>query len=187
MDWAILPYSHSYEKNQPSIFAPGTKVTFVQFLSECIIYNRQKYIKTFPRITIGEGWSRAISRQVRGLVQQMHTICNYFPHYQQEQLVSPSFKNTIRTQRTLKVGQHRKNRVTKTGKINITQDEKDFVLAVQAELGRLIKQRESLINVVNKNPEQINSENVTFRGLKTQGQKKSLKDLIILENKDKNV
>ncbi|MFA5759525.1 MAG: hypothetical protein WC942_09255 [Clostridia bacterium] len=151
-----LPYNHNgrWSKKIKSIFNPQAMVTWPQFIAECVIFWRSKIIKTFPKITYGPGWSDALARQVRQLNQQAATICNYFPHPDDEPLVYSAFKNYIRANRVMKIGQYRKVRTTKDGKCNITQDEKDVVKGIAKELLRLTNQRAAVTNAATKNKTQ---------------------------------
>lgn len=195
IDWKIPPYSHSWSKNIDSVMNPlGSKITFPQFVVEMLIYNRCKYIKSFPKIVRGEGWSNAISKQIRGLCQQAYLICNFFPHPQEENLVTVAFKNVFRNQMVFKIGQFRKVRIYKDGKLNITQDEKDIIMAVSAEFNNLKSARDSLKAVTqgfkpnfsnfDKNDENLKEKDIKFRkvdDIQVSGGKKSLGDLMKIE------
>ena len=168
VDFYNVPYDHSgrWDKNEKSIFNPGTFVTWPQFLAECVIWWRSKLIKDFPKITYGKGWSNAISGQYKRLIQQMYQLCNYFPHPEDDKLVRVSFKNYIRKNRVTQVGSYRKNRITKDGKLNISDAEKDFVKGVEHEFNQLKKQRESLYNEMNNIPQKTKDQ-IKFRTKKT--------------------
>lgn len=142
MDWKVVPYSHKYPKAFTSIFNPQSKITFPQFVAEMVIFNRARFIKDFPKIEKGPGWSKQISKVVRGLVQQATVVCNYFPDINEDPLVEEAFKNFFRNNRVFKIGQYRKVRVTKAGKLNITQDEKDIINGIDAEYKKLVKKRQ---------------------------------------------
>lgn len=142
MDWKEVPYSHSYKKVFDSIFNPQDKITFPQFVAEMVIFNRERFIKSFQKLDRGPGWSNQISRTVRGLVQQATVVCNHFPSIEEEPLVEEAFKSFFRNNRVFKIGQYRKTRVSKTGKLNITQDEKDVIKGIKAEYDKLTKKRQ---------------------------------------------
>lgn len=140
VDWkAPLPYNHvgRWNKCVVSIFNPIEKITWPQYLAELIIQNRAKVIKTFQKIKIGPGWSNSVRSQYRSLIQQAYCICNYFPHPDDDPLIYIAFQNYIKNNRVLKIGQYRKVRVSKSGKINITDAEQDIVLGITCELERL--------------------------------------------------
>lgn len=105
-------------------------------------------MKDYKEIKYGEGWYLPIQTQVRHLNQQSHSICNYFPHPDDEPLVIAAFKNVFRKLRPLSIGGFRKTRQTKNGKLNITQAEKDIIIAIECELERLIAQRDIFKDVV---------------------------------------
>lgn len=142
MDWKHVPYSHTYKKVFDSIFNPQDKITFPQFVAEMVIFNRERYIKDFQKLTRGPGWSVPISRVVRGLVQQASVLCNYFPDLNEDPLVEEAFRSYFRNNRVFKIGQYRKTRVSKAGKLNVTQDEKDVLKGINAEYQKLLKKRE---------------------------------------------
>lgn len=142
------PYSHKWHKIHVSIMNPIAKITFPQYIMEMAVYNRTKFLKTFPKIQKGPKWSQQIAKQVRQLCQQASVICNYFPHPDDEPLVVVSFRNFFRTNRTTKIGAFRKARINKTGKSNITIDEKDVVTGITKELKRLQKQRDMFKTVL---------------------------------------
>ncbi len=163
MDWANLPYQHeSWSKNIPSIMAPGEKVTWPQFIAEMVIYWRSKIIKDFPKIKMGKGWSGSIQKQVRELNQQATVLCNYFPDPVSEPLVIYAFKKYFKERRPLKIGRYRKNRVNKKGNIGITQDEKDIVLGLTAELKTVMETRESFNKVDPAPAKEQNPQEITF-------------------------
>lgn len=185
MKWeAELPYQHTYQKNLQSIFDPNAKITAPQFISEMLIWNREHYIKSHPKLPRGEGWSRSIVTQFVKLVQQATALLNYFPHIQDEPLVLVAFKNVFRNHAVMKIGGFRKVRVTKEGKINITKEEKAIVTMIEEELNRLIKQRDSF-KVVAEKQIQKNPEQTTFKTT-VGSSKKNFKSLLDLESKLKN-
>lgn len=141
MDWKHVPYSHNYKKVFDSIFNPQDKITFPQFVAEMVIFNRERFIKDFQKIQRGPGWSKQLSRIVRGLVQQAGVVCNYFPDINEDPLVEQAFRSFFRNNRVFKIGQYRKTRVKKDGKLNITQDEKDIINGINAEYQKLLKKR----------------------------------------------
>lgn len=149
-----LPYDHSgrWHKKYDSILNPnGQKITWPQFITECIIYFRTKLLKNYSDVKIGPNWHQPITKDVRQLNQQAAIICNYFKHPDDEPLVIVAFKNWFRNHKPLKMGQFRKNRIsTKNGRqvLNIDQAEKDVILGVSCELERLIKQRDLFKNTV---------------------------------------
>lgn len=141
IEWCDVPYSHTYKKTFKSIFDPQSKITFPQFVAEMVLFNRERYIKDFEKFPRGKGWSTGKSGQIRRLVQQATVICNFFPSVENDSLVEISFRNYFRNNRVFKIGQYRKTRVTKEGKINITQDEKDTVKGILSEYNKLLKKR----------------------------------------------
>jgi hypothetical protein len=150
INWTTLPYHNEWQRKYDSIMNLGAKVTWPQLICEMIIDNRIKYIKTFPKISKGEGWSQPISGQVRRLIQQCYSICNYFPSIEQEPLVELAFRSVIKNQRICKIGTYRKNRVSKTGKCTVSNDEKDFVLAVSYQLESLVSKRDNIIKIASE-------------------------------------
>lgn len=146
-----LPYDHAgrWQKNLPSIMNPKDKVTWPQLVAEFVVYNRKKYWTMYKDVSYGPDWHKAISKHVRGIVQQAYVLCNYFPHPQDEPMVEVAFKNVFRNFRFTKIGQFRKVRTKKNGNQNITQDEKDVVQAIHTELCRLIEQRNIFKDVIN--------------------------------------
>jgi hypothetical protein len=148
-----------------------------------ILFNREQYINSFQKLPRGPGWSNAIQRQVRSLVQQAIVVCNYFPDIKTEPLVIVAFKSFIKNNRVFKIGQYRKTRITKQGKVNITQDEKDVVKGISKELDKLISARDCTKSVVEeiKIPEQKQVSFATNRNKQTS--KSNLLSLMELENK----
>lgn len=176
-----VPYNHAgtWERDIDSIMNPGTKVTWPNFIVECIIYWRIKLIKDYPKVTKGPGWSKIISGQVRRLAQQVHVLVNYFEHPSQEPLVVVAFKNYLRQNRVTTVGGYRKVRyktINDRKVLNISKAEKDFINGVAAELNRLKKQRESFATSADQYL-QGSSDNPTSRFGKTIKKRKSLADL----------
>lgn len=146
IDWKDpLPFDHKgrWHKNIVSFMTPGQKVTWPQFIAECVIWNRHRFWKQYKDIRPGLEWYKPIQKQVRDLCQQANTIVNYFPHPDDEPLVVLAFKNTLRNFNITKIGQFRKVRVSSDGKQNITQDEKDFITSVWVELNKLTSQRDT--------------------------------------------
>jgi hypothetical protein len=191
MDWKELPYNHAgkWEKKYESILAPREKVTWPQFIVEMVIYWRKKFIKNYPEIKIGKGWSRPIQTQVRNLEHQASVICNYFPHPDQEPLVIYAVKKYFRTAKPLKLGGFRKNRVAvnkETGRENLTicQAEKDVVLGIKNELDKALAMR----NVYQEaKPTEVKSpQNVTFGPAKRPAKKAGLSYLVALEKQLKS-
>lgn len=185
------PFSHNgrWVKKYQSIMNPEEKVTWPQLIAEFVIYWRSKMLKNYPKIQKGKGWSNAIQKQVRDLNQQAAVICNYFPHPDDEPLVVYAVKKYFREQKPLKIGRFRKNRITnKNGRdiINITQDEKDVVLGISAELAKAIKTRESY-NTSSPTTKQETVANPTFDTQKNHKQKRgSLSYLLELEKELKS-
>lgn len=182
IDWSTIPYNHAgrWSKKFQSIMNPnGDKITFPQLVAEFVIYWRTEILSDYKDISYGPDWYIPIQKQVRVLNQQAYTICNYFPHPDDEPLVIVAFKNIFRKQRPLTIGAFRKVRQTKSGKINITQAEKDILSALKYELDRLIKQRNIFTDVVVKEKK----ENITFNSAKTYNQSKGLKGLMQIEEK----
>jgi hypothetical protein len=132
---------------------PGSKITWPQYVAEMIIYLRTQILKDYKDIQRGPKWYASIPKPVRDLNQQASVVCNYFEHPTKEPLVAAAFRNYFRKVRPLKMGQYRKVRfTTKGGKqvSNITQDEKDIVTGITAELDRLTKQRNAFVSVAPK-------------------------------------
>lgn len=186
IDWYDLPYNHAgrWERKYVSIMNPVVKVTWPQFIAEMVIYWRTQILKTYKDIKIGDGWYKPITKAVRDLNQQACVLCNYFPHPDDEKMVEVAFKNFFRRNRSLKLGQHRKVRYTeKNGRkvLNITQDEKDVVIGVTAELNILLEKRNIFQKEGTKLEEAKKPETVTFN---TSTPKKSkLANLLALEQK----
>lgn len=148
INWKVLPYNHSWQAKYQSIMDPSSKITWPQFVAECVIYFRTKVIPAYKDIKVGQGWYHPIIKEVRALNQQAAVICNYFEHPDKEPLVVVAVKNWLRRTKALKIGRFRKTRVCinkETGRENltITQDEKDTILGIQAELDKLLKQRQA--------------------------------------------
>ena len=192
IDWANLPFDHSgrWEKKFQSIMnpTPSGRVTWPQLIAEFVVYWRSRIIKTYHKINKGEGWSTPVQAEVRKLNQQTAAICNYFPHPDDEPLVIVAVKKFFRENKPLKIGQFRKSRVTKTGKVNITQDEKDIVKGISFELSKLISQRD-IFSTVFKPPTTKIVEPITFSTSPSliQGKKMSILDIAALENKTKEI
>lgn len=183
IDWVNPPYEHSgtWHKKFPSIMNPnGDKITFPQLIAEYVVYCRMQVLKSYQDITYGPDWYKPIMKDIRSLNQQACAICNYFPHPDQEPLVVVAVKNIFRKQRPLTIGGFRKSRVTKNGKINITQGEKDILTAIQYELERLIKQRNVFSDIVH----QIEAKkDPTFNSNKGYGKNTNIAALIKAEEK----
>jgi hypothetical protein len=191
IDWKTLPFDHAgrWEKKVDSLFAPGEKVTWPQFIAEMVIFWRSRYLKDFPKIEKGKGWSRPIQKIVRDLNQQAAVICNYFPHPDDEPLVVYAVKKYFRTHKPLKIGRVRKSRVTKTGgreRVNITQSEKDVVLGINAELMKVLETREVFNKATPSEPKK-EPEKVTFAASTASKPKRgSLAYLVALEQQLKS-
>ncbi len=179
INWHSLPFKHSWVKDCDSVMSPGDKVTWPQLIMELIIENRVKYIRTHPQIKKGPQWSNDIPKQVRSLVQQSYCVCNYFPHPNNEPLVKTAILTIIKNNRVFKIGQYRKNRVDKSGKINITIDEMDFVKSIYRELSRLTERRDSFKSE-EKTQIEVKQE-PSFRQVGSSNAKKSIADLMKLE------
>lgn len=161
-----LPYDHSgrWTKKFASIMNPDEKVTWPQLIAEFVIFFRMRFIKDYPKIIKGKGWSTPIQKQVRDLNQQAAVICNYFPHPDDEPLVVYAVKKYFREQRPLKIGQFRKNRISKKSgreSLTITQAEKDVVLGINYELIKVIKSREAF-NTIKITPQPQEYKPKTF-------------------------
>lgn len=151
IDWRTVPFNHNWEKNQPSLMNPGSKITFPQFVMEMVIWLRRQYWNNYKHINLGPNWSNQIQREVRQLVQQATVICNHFEHPQKEALIIYAFKKYFRERKPTSIGTFRKTRVTinkKTGRenLNVSQAEKDVILGIQAELDKAIKTRDIFKN-----------------------------------------
>lgn len=177
IDWKDpLPFSHKgrWHKNQKSIMSPGAKVTWPQFVMECIIFNRTIYWSFYKNVKQGEGWFEFIPKDVRTLSQQAYAVCDYFPHPEDEPLVCVAFKNVLRNNRITKIGQYRKTRVSKEGKTTVTLDEQNFITAVQKELERLMAQRDTFRVIKTENElKAVSGDSVKFET--TSGSRKSKK------------
>lgn len=188
MDWNENPkYSHKgkWEKKFKSIMSPDNLITFPQFLVEMIVYNRRRFLKDFPKFELGPKWSNAIQKQVGSLCQQAHAVCDYFPHPDDEPLVEAAFRNYFRCNRVFKIGQYRKTRFTKTGKCNITQDEKNVVLGINAEFQRLLKQRD-MYKVVSEEIQEKENKDIKFITTRKSKETKNILNLLRVEEKLQN-
>jgi hypothetical protein len=188
VDWNNLAYDHSgrWEKNVDSIMNPGSKITWPQYVAEMVVFWRTQFLKNYQDIQRGPGWYESIAKHVRDLNQQATVICNYFPHPNDESLVTVAFRNYFRKNRPMKIGQYRKTRATeKNGKqvSNITQDEKDTVLGIKAELDRLMSQRELFIKSAPKTKEEPKVQGEIKFKTQSSNKKKSLADIMALEEK----
>jgi hypothetical protein len=183
IDWTVLPYDHSgrWSKKYDSIMNPrGDKITWPQLVAEFVIYWRTEFLKDYKNIQFGPDWYKTITKQVRQLNQQACSICNYFPHPDDEPLVVVAFKNVFRKNRVMTIGQFRKVRKTKDGKINITQNEKDILTNITYELKRLVDQRDIFKNIPIEITQPTVNKEVTYS--KTQfGNVKSPASIIKLE------
>lgn len=189
LDWSTMPYDHKgrWHKKFQSIMNPsGDKITFPQLVAEFVIYWRTELLKDYQNIKYGPEWYLPIQAQVRNLNQQACAICNYFPHPDDEGLVIVAFKNVFRKLRPLTIGGFRKTRKTKSGKINITQAEKDILNALQCELERLIEQRNIFISVStdDKKIEPSVKKEVTFNSSKVTSKPKNP---LSFANEEKNI
>ena len=185
--WADSPpFDHKgrWKKIVKSIMNTEALTTFPQFVSEMVLFNMDRFLKDFPPITRGKGWSSSIPDKVRKISQQAYVICNYFPHPDDEPLVPVAFKNYFRQNQVCTIGGFRKVRIKKNGSCNVTQAEKDVVTGVQHELSRLIKQRSIMSVVVDeiKNPK----VRTTAATKKRKAKKKSVKDFMDLEDSIKD-
>ena len=157
---------------------PISKCTLPHLIAEWVIDTRSKFIKTFPNIKRGHGWSTAISRQVRGLCQQASVLCNYFDHPDDDRIVYAAFKNYFTKNRIFKIGQYRKVRLSKEGKINITQDEKDVVKGILMEY-MYLKNKYTNDNIIQKptdNLEYIHKPKIREKNVKIGGRFSKLID-----------
>jgi hypothetical protein len=185
-NWKTLPYNHvgRWEKKFQSIFDPNSKITWPQFIAEMVVYWRCQFFKNYQDVKQGTNWYHPIEKDVRNLNQQAPVICNHFPHPDDESLVIVAFKNFFRKNRPTNIGRFCKSRSSinkKTGreKLNITQPEKDIILGVQAELDRLVKQRQVFQNAM---PVLEDTKTNTFK-TRTSNNKNKISQLIELENK----
>lgn len=142
-DWRILPYKHSWKKDIQSIMNPSSLVTWPQYVMEMVIRNRTKVwrgIKKWQSINRGAGWSVPISREVAQLCQQASVICNYFPSIYDDKMVELAFREYFGSDKyaPTKIGQYRKTRLTKDGKLNITNDERATVKGIVYCYNKLI-------------------------------------------------
>jgi len=187
MNWETTPFDHAgrWYKKYDSIMNPPEKVTWPQLMAEYVIYWRTRFLKDYQNVKVGPNWYKNCSKQVRDLNMQSSVICNYFPHPDDEPLIVPAIKNYFRNFKPMKIGQFRKVRVTQSGKINITQDEKDVVLGIQSEFDRLLQQRKILSAVVSQ-PTNEDSKNITFDTKTNNTKKSSISKLIDLENQIKS-
>lgn len=188
INWHQLPYDHKgrWTEKYQSIMNPAEKITWPQFFAEMVIYWRTKYWKKYSAVKMGPGWSVPIQRDVRAVCQQACAICNYFPHPDDEPLVIPAVKNYIRRCRVTHIGQLRKVRTKKNddGRVvdNITQDEKDVVKGIQAELDTVVAQRDVFLQHAKTNISVApRDENVSFRFNSGKRTRASVDKLIELE------
>lgn len=140
MDWSKLPYNHAgrWESKYDSVMNPGAKCSWPNLIVQWVVETRSKYMKSFPKIQKGKGWSVPIAGQIRGLCQQASVICNYFPHPSDDPLVEAAFRNYFKHNRVFSIGAFRKTRKS------ITQNEKDIVKALEYEY-KLLKDKEARI------------------------------------------
>lgn len=164
IDWKILPYDHSgrWEKKHESKLAPGEKCTWPQWLVEFVVMNRAKFFPEY-RVTIGKGWSVPISKEVRALNQQMCTICNYFPHPDDENIVYKVFNTYFKQYHPFKIGTHRKVRVTKDGKCNVTQCEKDVIKGLMYLYSKFKSEDKQVVQPVNTQTNTTENNDPTYR------------------------
>lgn len=143
-----LPFNNAgrWSQEMDSIMNPGQKCTLPQYIAQKVLETRCKYLKDHPKITKGPGWSTAVSKQVRQLCQQAAVICNYLPHPDDDPLVIPTIKSYFTENRIFSIGQYRKTRVTKSGKLNITQYEKDVANGLLAKYNQLKTKKEKIVN-----------------------------------------
>jgi hypothetical protein len=164
---------------------PGSKVTWPQYVAEMVIYWRTQFIKDYKDIQRGQDWHKTIQKPVRDLNQQAAVICNYFEHPNKEPLVAVAFRNFFRKTKPMKIGQFRKVRFTeKNGRrvSNITQDEKDVVTGINAELNRLIIQRDMFIAATPKSKDPLKSqEEIKFKTTGSSKKKGGLGNILALE------
>ncbi|TXT66090.1 MAG: hypothetical protein BAJALOKI3v1_50090 [Promethearchaeota archaeon] len=132
INWSNPKWDHAGKlpKEFDSLFNPGSKITWTQYIAELIIKNRVKYIKSYPKITIGNNWYHPINAEVRKLCQSASYIIKFFPHYKDNSSVIPAFRRYITSKPVFKLGMPKKSLVKKNGKANITQHEKDIILGV---------------------------------------------------------
>jgi hypothetical protein len=164
----------------------GPKITWPQLIAEYVIYWRTKFLNDYKDVKMGDGWSSSCSKAVRDLNQQASVLANYFPHPDSDPLVKVAFKNFFRNRKPLKIGQYRKVRVTKNGKQNITQDEKDVIKGIATELERLIKQRDMFVATSPKVLERKEQESVNFGSKSSSPKKVSLAEIAKLEESIKS-
>lgn len=145
IDWTETPHKHKWIKNRTSIFNNEDKITFPQFIAEMVIYNRNKYWKKYHEVGTGPGWSIPLSKEYTGLIQQATTLCNYFPHPDEDPLVDGAFRNYFRNFRITNIGQYRKIRVKEDGKSNITDQEKNVVKGVLIEYNKLTSAKQMFV------------------------------------------
>ncbi len=150
-EWPFYNHENRWVKKYQSIMDPTSKVTWPQLIAEFVIFFRKRYIKGYPDVPTGKGWSQAIQKQVRDLNQQASIICAYFPHPDDEPLVVHAVKKYFRENKPLKIGKCRRIRIIKNKnreKVNISQAEKDVVLGINHELMKAIKARNICSEVI---------------------------------------
>ncbi len=191
MDWQNPPYDHTgrWLKNCDSIMDPGSKITWPQLIAEFVVFLRTRVFDQYKGIQKGKEWYRPIQKEVRLLNQQAAIICSYFPHPQDEPLVTYAVKKFFREHKPLGIGGFRKNRVSKKAgreHSTVTQTEKDVVLGINAELMKALKTRESY-NTAAVPKEARMPDKVTFdTGSATAPRKGSLGYLLALEKEMKS-
>lgn len=178
------PYDHAgrWKKNIKSIMNPGAEVTWPQFICEMVIFNRTRFVKDFPKILRGKGWSNQIQSQVRSVVQQAHNICNYFPHPDDDPMVFVATKNFFRNNGCCKLGGFKKNRVSKAGKCLVSQAEKDVVKGITSEYDKLSRRRSAFVDTAPKQNIERDTGKIQYR-LVTNAKKGKMSSLIDLEKK----
>jgi hypothetical protein len=137
------PYNHAgrWSKKFDSIFCPGDKITFPQYVTEMLVWCLSTWAEPYKSIKKGPGWSTSVSKQIRSISQQSYHICNHFPH-----------PDTI-------------CRYRKTDK-SATKAEKDAINAINFEYKALKSQEEKITNSAPAQQEPIEQkaiEDIKFR------------------------
>jgi hypothetical protein len=156
------PYNHAgrWSKKFDSIFCPGDKITFPQYVTEMLVWCLSTWAEPYKSIKKGPGWSTAVSKQIRSISQQSYHICNHFPHPDDDKLVVLAFRNYFRKHKPNTIGRYRK-----TDK-SATKAEKDTINAINFEYKTLKSQEEKITNSAPTQQEPIEQkaiEDIKFR------------------------
>ena len=168
---------------------PQAKVTWPELVAEFTIFWRSRLIKSYPKITKGENWSNIVAGQFRRLIQQIYTICNFFPHPDDEPLVYVAFRKYWRHNRVTSVGSYRKCRTKINDKgnevLNVSKEERETIRGINFELQRLISERDAKKHSV-EDFEKGDQDNKDVTYSKRPAQKRGVGSLLSLEDSMKD-